>query len=397
VTGSSRDLTLLMLFRVARSIAAGMISLAFPYLILRSLRYPAVVLGVVYTAGAIATAVLGLVFGILADSWGRKQALIAAGALLPASCLLVYLSGALPVIFAAAMLGGFSATGSLMGGGVGGAAQPIQSALIADLTTPAKRTSYFSIFTFASGLFAALGALASRPLEVREVFLAACLVSGAGALLLIPMRNTRPTGRARRLPSKAVIGKFTITGALNGFAQGLVTPFLIPFFILVYDVPKSRMSTYGFVSGAAGAFALLAAPFLERRWGFVKSIAITRGIGALLLAIMPLSPVLAVALAVYFVTPALRVAALPVQQTAVTELVSGGEVGRALGINQVARLAASSGAMTLTGYLFHIHNIALPFYLYAGIMIGNVFLYVRFFGEKPGTSGQRPAENHGEG
>lgn len=386
----SRDLALLMLFRAARSIAAGMVSLAFPYLILRSLRYPAVLLGGIYTAAAIATAILGLVFGILADSLGRKPALIAAGALLPLGCVLVYFSGALPVIFIAAMLGGFSATGSLMGGGVGGAAQPIQSALIADLTSAETRTSYFSIFTFASGLFAALGALASHLFGVREIFLAACVISGAGVAFLMPLRNQPPAGRARRLPSRAVIGKFTITGALNGFAQGLVTPFLIPFFILVYDVPKSQMSTYGFISGAAGAFALLAAPLLERRWGFVKSIAITRGLGAILLAMMPLSPVRALALAIYFVTPALRVAALPAQQTAVTEMVSEGEVGRALGINQVARLAASSGAMTLTGYLFHSDNLGLPFYLYAGIMIVNVFLYFRFFGANPGTGGQRP-------
>ena len=391
MSGASRELMLLMLFRAARSIAAGMISLAFPYLILRTLRYPAVVLGLVYTAGAIATALLGLVFGFLADAWGRKDALIAAGVLLPAGCLLVYFSGALPAIFVAAMLGGFSATGSLMSGGAGGAAQPIQSALVADLTTPEKRTSYFSIFTFASGLFAALGALGQRLIEVREVFLVAALISAAGTLLLLPIARRPAPGRARRLPSRVVIGKFTITGALNGFAQGLVTPFLIPFFILVYEVPKSEMSTYGFISGAAGSFGLLAAPYLERRWGFVKSIAITRGLGAILLAAMPLSPARAMALAIYFATPALRVAALPAQQTAITELVGGDEVGRALGINQVARLAASSGAMTLTGYLFHTGNIGLPFYVYAGIMMLNIFLYFRFFGAEPGAGAPPPS------
>ncbi len=383
----------LLLFRAARSIAAGMISLAFPYLVLRSLHYPAYVLGLLYTAGAAATAVLGLAFGFLADLWGRKQTLIAAGALLPLSCLLVYVSGALPVLFIAAMLGGFSATGSLMGGGVGGAVQPIQSALIAGLTSVETRTSYFSIFTFASGLFAALGALASRPIEAREIFLVAAVTSGAGVVVLLSLQATRPPGHARRPRINRAIGKFSITGALNGFAQGLVTPFLIPFFILVYDVPKSRMSTYGFISGAAGAFALLAAPYLERRWGFVKSIAITRGAGALLLAMMPLAPALTVALAIYFVTPALRVAALPAQQTAVTELVSSGEVARALGINQVARLAGSSAAMTLTGYLFHLHHIGLPFYLYAAIMLANVFLYFRFFGAHPEVGAQRPEDD----
>jgi MFS family permease len=389
----SRELALLMLFRAARSIAAGMISLAFPYLVLRTLHYPAVVLGLVYTAAAIATAVFGLLFGLLADSWGRKPALLAAGALLPASCLLLVFSGSLPVIYAAAVLGGFSATGSLMGGGVGGAAQPIQGALIADLTSPKTRTSYFSVFTFASGLFGALGAIAPRLLDVREVFLAACFISGAGVVFLIPVRAQRPRERTPHARNGTVIGEFTITGALNGFSQGLITPFLIPFFILVYDVPKSQMSVYGSIGGAAGALSLLAAPLLERRWGFVKSIAITRGLGALLLALMPHAPVLAAALAIYLVTPALRVAALPAQQTAVTELVGSGEVGKALGINQVARLAASSAAMILTGYLFHVHMISLPFEIYAGIMAVNVLLYFRFFGASPET-GARAAGKH---
>jgi MFS family permease len=376
----SRDLTSLLLFRVARSVSAGMISLTFPYLILRSLRYPPVVLGLVYTGATIATAVLGLTFGYLADSWSRKRALVIAGLLLPLSSLLVCLSGKLPVIVAAAMLGGYSASGSLAGGGVGGAARPIQSAALAELTTVHARTATFSLFTFAGGLFAALGALLSRVFTVYQVFLVAALVGLAGVACLIPARLKPASAPARELPSRRVIGKFTITGALNGFAQGLVTPFLIPFFILVYDVPKWRMSTYGFVSGALGACAILAAPALERRWGFVRSIAITRGLGAILLACMPLSPLFALALAIYFITPALRVSAVPVQQTAVTELVSETEVGRALGINQVARLAASSGATALTGYLFHVHQIGLPFYLYGGLMMLNVFLYFRFFG-----------------
>lgn len=356
-----------------------MISLTFPYFILRSLRYPPVVLGLVYTAATIATAVLGLGFGYLADSWSKKQTLVIAGLLLPASCLLVCFSSKLPIILAAAMLGGYSASGSLAGGGVGGAAQPIQSAALAELTNTETRTAYFSVFTFVSGLFAAFGALLSRLFTVREVFLAAALIGLAGVAFLIPVRLKPASGTMRKLPSRRVIGRFTITGALNGFAQGLVTPFLIPFFILVYEVPKWRMSIYGFVSGALGAFAILAAPALERRWGFVKSIAITRGLGAILLALMPLSPYFALALAIYFVTPAMRVAALPVQQSAVTELVSEAEVGRALGINQVARLAASSGATAFAGYLFHVKNVGLPFYLYGGLMMLNVYLYFRLF------------------
>jgi hypothetical protein len=73
------------------------------------------------------------------------------------------------------------------------------------------------------------------------------------------------------------------------------------------------------------------------------------------------------------------VTAVPVQQTALTEMVNQDELGRALGINQVARLGASSGGITLTGYLFNISDIAMPFCIYAVVMAANILLYFRFF------------------
>lgn len=99
------------------------------------------------------------------------------------------------------------------------------------------------------------------------------------------------------------------------------------------------MTVYAFVSGMLASFALLTAPRLEQTLGFVKSIAVTRGIGTVLLLLLPLLHLDAFTLAVYLVTPALRVMALPVQRTAFTEMVNQDALGRALGINQVAHLA----------------------------------------------------------
>ncbi|MGH9455634.1 MAG: MFS transporter [Terriglobia bacterium] len=375
-------LVLLALFRASRSIAAGMITLAFPYLILTSLHRSALTLGLLYTVAAIATAAFGLLFGFLADTWGQKKTLVLVAFMLPASSMLVFLSGKLWVLFLATAIGGYSATGSLMGGGVGGAAQPIQTVVLAGLTSLDERTFFFSIFTFMSGAFAAIGALMARLFTVQDIFLAATIISFAGLVFLGPIHLEKSRGDFRRLSSKRVIGKFTLTGALNGFSQGLIIPFLIPFFVLVYGVPKAQMSVYGFISGTLGAFAILAAPRLEHHFGFVKSIAFTRGLGAVLLALLPVSHYLSIALAIYFVTPALRVAALPVQQNALVVMVEQSEVGRALGINQVARLAASSGAIPFTGYMFDISEVGLPFYIYAGVMAVNILLYFHFFSEE---------------
>lgn len=365
-----------------------MITLAFPYLILNKYHYGSLTLGLLYTVAAVATAVFGLLVGFLADLWGRKRSLWAVAVTLPMSSALVLGTHHLVWLFAAVALGGYSATGSLIGGGVGGAAQPVQTAIIASLAESKERTSYFSIFSFLGGLCAAGGSLAARLFTTRNVFAAATVVAAAGLVFLIPLRLPEPAGQLRRMKSARVIGQFSVTGLLNGFSQGLLMPFLIPFFVLVYHLPKDRMAVYSFASGVVGALALLTAPKLDQWLGFVRAIAWTRGVGAVLIAFLPVWHNLALALAIYLLIPALRVAALPTQQRALTDMVHAEETGRALGFNQVMRLGASSGAVALTGYLFEEADFAMPFELYAAIMLANIVLYFRFFGHRE----QRPAE-----
>lgn len=374
-----KDIILLSLFRASRSIAAGLIMIAFPYLVLQRLKYGPFALGLIYVAGAAGTAVLGLLLGFLGDIWGRKQALFLSGALLPLSALLVYLSSHLGFLVVAAAVGGLSATGSLPGGGVGGASGPVQSAVIADLCVPAKLTFYFSAFTFLSGVFGAVGELLARSFDVRDAFLVATVVSLAGLPCVLALRVPAARGKLRELRSKLVIGKFSLTALLNGLAGGLVVPFLIPFFVLVYSLPKSRMAVFGFVGGLMASLAIFAAPVLERWLGFVRAVAWTRGIGSVLLVILPLVRWLPVSLGIYLVTPSLRIMAMPAQRSAMMDMVKRDERGRALAANQVARLSAGSVGIVLAGWLFETAEIALPFLIYAGAMFANIYLYFHFF------------------
>ena len=153
--------------------------------------------------------------------------------------------------------------------------------------------------------------------------------------------------------------------------------------MIVYGVPKSRMSVYGFASELVAAAAILISPQIERRFGFVKGVAVTRGVGALLLLLLPLTRIFDLALVVYMLTPALRVAAVPAQQTALTAMVRESDMGRALAMNQVARLTTSAGAVGLTGYMFDLSDIGLPFYAYAAVTAVSLVLYFQFFGANP--------------
>ncbi|MHB8550870.1 MAG: MFS transporter [Acidiferrobacterales bacterium] len=386
-----RDVAFLALARTCRSVAAGMINLAFPYYILTSFHRGVLAIGMIFVAATLASAGLSLLVGIGADVWGRRQTLVAANLLLPLSALMVYLSHSLWLIVLAAMLGGYTSTGSIGGGGVGGVAQPVQSVVLAQLTSRRDRTKYFSLFTFIAGIAGALGALLAKTLAVRTIFLVAAVISVAGIPLLWSIEVNESRGKLTRLKTSATIGKFSLTGMLNGFAQGLVVPFLIPFFILVYHTPKSEMSVLAFAAGLLGALSILGAPLLERKLGFLRSILATRGTALLLFLVFPVIRFLPLSAAIYILTPALRVAGLPIQQSELTKRVDEDEMGRALGINRVARLVATSAGIAVSGHLLDAAHFEVPFFLYGLVMAGNLLLYVKFFGD-----GRRPENGNVE-
>lgn len=373
------SLSVLCVIRVLRSVAAGLINLMFPYLVLVQMGESALVLGFVYTVATVASAVLGLVLGFGADYLGRKPAYLLALLLLPVSTGALLVSNALPVVFLAAAIGGYSATGSLASGGVGGVAAPIQSALMTDLTSRRDRTFYFGLLAFLAGIGAAGGAFAAGFLSTSSVLVLATVLGAVSTLLGFTLRGHGERGHDLRMRTARVIGQFSLTGMLNGLSQGLLTPFLIPFFILIYNVPKEAMGIYATVSGIVASFSLLLAPRLERRLGFLGSIYATRGATIVLALLFPFVLWLPVSLAIYFTLPSLRVTAVPVQQTAMMDMVDSAERGRAFGINQSTRLMLSAAGTGFTGYEFHLDFVYVPFVVYGAVMLGNLFLYRRFF------------------
>ncbi|MDG6910989.1 MAG: MFS transporter [Nitrososphaerota archaeon] len=380
----TRSLAFLATLRVFRSVSAGMINVAFPFLVLTELHLGADLLGLMYASATIATALLGLGIGIAADLIGRRVTFVVALALLPLSAFLVVTSTSVPSLFVAAVVGGISATGSLSGGGVGGAAQPIQSVLTTELTSRKDRTRYYSLLAFISGVASAAGAYLGGFGGIQEVF-AIAAVLGVASVLITPLVKMEKSARRRfTLKSGAAIGKFSLTGMLNGLSQGLITPFLIPFFILLYSVTRQQMNVYAAASGLIASFALLLAPRIERKLGFLRGMIATRGFSVALSVIMPLVRLLPVSLFIYFVLPATRVMALPVQQAAMMDMVSERERGTAFGINQTTRLVASSGGTYFSGFEFAAVDadpmaIDYPFALYAIVLGLNLGLYWWFF------------------
>ena len=365
--------------RVIRSFAAGLVNYVFPFFILQERHESILVLTLIYTAATLATAGLGILIGFLADPF-RKATFILALAMLPLSTVLIYLSQDLAVIFLAAMIGGYSATGSLAGGGVGGAVQPIQSTVVSDITSRKDRSFYYGLMSFIAGISSGFGALTGGYITTQDVFLVATILGVASTLPAILVRTKENNGQLQfNLKSKKVIGKFGVTGLLNGLSNGLVTPFLIPFFILVYGVTKSQMNVYAAAAGIIGSCSFLLAPRMERALGFLRTVIATRGATIFLMVAFAFVRFLPLSLGIYLIFPAFRVAAFPVIQTAMVDMVDEGERGRLFGISQAAHLATSSAGISFAGYEIDLSELPVPFLAYALVLGANLFIYSRFF------------------
>ncbi len=379
-TAARRGTWLLLATRVLRGLAAGLITIGFPYLVLSELHAGALLLGAIYAGGALSTALLAYAFGRFASRSAMRTAYLASLALLPIACFVLLLPPSLPFAAIASLLGGFSATGSLASGGVGGIEMPIQTAILSDLTSPLTRTWWFSLFTFTVGISAALGALAAGVGTLEQLFVAALVLSASSVAvaLAVPVRSI-VRGRHPSARSRGVIRRFATTGLLNGFSAGLLTPFLIPFFVLYFGIARPEMAVYTTAASLLGTFSVLVAPFLEARWGWVLSIVGTRGAAAALAVLMPFVS-LVPALAMYIALPSLRVAALPAQQSALVGRLPYSDRSEGAATNQAARLGAASAATAFGGLALEDVAVSVPFLGYALTLSLNAYLYVRFFG-----------------
>ncbi len=376
-----KSLIYISIFRILRGVAGGIITIAFPYLVLKDFHKSVTFLGIIYALATISTAVVSVLGGIIADVWHRKNSVILISLLLPLSAILVYLKPIYMIAFISAIIGGYSATGSLMSGGVGGAIGPAINALATDVIVPEKRVFAYSVFTFLTGISGAFGAFVIRFIPSnKDAFLISFLISFIGILFILPIKSVHKKGDINTLKSKKTIGQFSIVGFLNGFSQGLITPFLIPFFIIVYHIHKSDMAFWAFLAGVSASLAPLLANPLYKAFGNLRSIIITRSIGAILILLIPILRNLYVDLILYTLYPSFRVLALPIQQSMMSEMVDISEMARAFSLNQIARLGASSIGTVLTSFLWGGSFVSLPFFIYSSIMGVNVFLYKKFFG-----------------
>jgi Arabinose efflux permease len=377
-----RDVLLLLVSRISRSAAAGVLAVVVGLYYLNDLHLSLLAIGILFGTGAFVTPVLSLVLGVFSDRIGRKKVLLLTLFFLPAAILILLLTTSFPLLLLSSALGGFGIAGGLIGGGVGATAAPMQTALLSEKVKPEERTKVFSIFTMLSSYAGAGGALLSHISNYRELFMISLAISSLSALVVIPVKEDfkpREKVEVSKGGDEEVIRKFTVTGVLNGVSQGLIVPFIPIIFAKEYGLTQSTIGEVISLGGVMSATLMLATPWLASRMGFVKLIIVTRSASAVMVLLFPfLGNTLLASLDYLLFTP-LRVVSLPAQQALMMNLVGEGRRATATGANQAGRLLPSAASTTLSGFLLNALSVALPFEISCVATLANSVLYYKFF------------------
>lgn len=332
-----RDARLMLSSLFLSSLPVGLLMVFFP-LYLRDLGLRPLFIGGVLTAAGVGASVLLFAIGPLADRFGRRPFLLA-GTVFPALAFVIYLATTdVPWLVAASMIGGVG-----FSGGLGSAlTQATFDPMLAGTVEPRLRTTVLSGAEIAWSLALAAGALLSAipswlvrahvaaPLAAdRTVFLLGLLAIVAGTALLLPVRERGHEQPAQPLqtpppshqstpqkpahwpalqkpshqsaPQKTIrealplVLKLAVFLALQGAGLGLVVQLLPLWFTLRFHAGAAAIAPWFALAQGAGIPLVLFVPWLARRLGVARVIVLVAATSTLMLAGVPLAPVLPLA------------------------------------------------------------------------------------------------------
>ncbi len=396
----SRDVTLIMVARILRSLATGAMGVVISLYLYNVLHLSFTLIGIFFAAGAFSAPLMSLYFGRLGDEYDRKLVLIITMSMLPASIAIITFTKYYPLLVLAALLGNIGTAGVLASGSMGAVAAPLMTAILADKTSGADRTRVYSMLNLASGIAGAVGALLSH-LSYVQVFEISLGLSAMSVLAVLPISSDhRPDPAVKAKPARRgglglaalsendrrVIKIFSLTGALNGAAQGLVTPFLPLVFEVLYHASKGAVGNIFFLGGLAAALISLATPVFTERWGFVKTVVVTRSISTAALVLIPFMAyimgnvpyVIFIAVPIYLIYVMFRIVSLPAQQALMMSIVSARARSTTAGVNQAARLLPSASATMASGVMLDYLPIPAPFIAALILNIVNIHVYRKY-------------------
>ncbi|MGG1398201.1 MFS transporter [Bacillus salipaludis] len=388
----------LMLVNALRSIGQGMMVVELA-LYLDALGWGTAAIGSVLAAGGLLGVGLAPVIGIYSDRWGRKP-FILVSELVTAGCALIgVLSTNTILLFMAITFSGFGKADA----GSPSPCAPAEQAWLAAFIPKTERGRLYSLNNGLSffGMTAGAALAGTTALwknilpggsSYRLLFIFIFILSLITASIILTIREEKVKRQQGYIMEKSgsqekkilheensAVMKLAAINILNGIAIGLTGPMMSYWFAAKFGASSSQIGgTLALTFFVTGMTSILQAR-LSHKHGTIRSIVLIRFIASLMLILMPLLSSYALVSVLYMIRTALNRGTQGAQQALSVSLTRDMRRGFASSINVLSMRLPMSVGPYISGYLFGLGSLSLPFYIASGLQLSFAYLYGKIF------------------
>ncbi|MGE0728110.1 MAG: MFS transporter [Acidimicrobiia bacterium] len=389
---------MLLFSRGVRGFADGLVSVVLPlYLVARG--YSPVRIGALVTATLVGSAAITLLVGMRAHRYDRLRLLRLATVLMIATGVGFYAATSYWLLVAVAVVGTLNPSS-----GDVSVFLPTEQALLPATVAASQRTTLFARYAFIGAACAAVGALAaglpeqlrrrtgldaSEASALRSAFL---VYAACGVVVWFAYRRLRatavsagaspatPLGRSRR-----TVYRLSALFSLDSFGGGFVVQSILVLWLSErHQLSTSTTGLIFFWSGLASGVSTLAAPWLARRIGLIRTMAFTHLPANVFLLLAAFAPSPTTAVALLLARAALSQLDVPARTSYVMAVVEPAERPAAASITNVPRSLAAALPPFAAGWLLEHSSFGWPLVLGGGLKaVYDVLLLLAFAELRP--------------
>lgn len=386
----------LMLVNALRSIGQGMMVVVLA-LYLDALGWSTAAIGSVLATGGLLGVVLAPFIGVYSDRFGRKPFILSYEFLTAGCALIGVLSTDFILLFIAITLSGFGKADA----GSPNPSAPAEQAWLASFVPTIDRGKVYSLNNALSFFGMATGAVLAGCLSLWEnnllgvtyyrlIFCFIFVLSLVTGSILLSIREAKgqqgyikkESGNQERKilhEENTAVLKLAAINILNGIAIGLTGPMMSYWFSAKFGASSTQIgSTLAVTFFATGVTSIVQAR-LSQKHGTIRSIVLIRFLACLLLILMPLLSSYALVSVLYIVRTALNRGTQGAQQALSVSLTRDMRRGFASSVNVLSMRLPTSIGPYITGYLFGLGSLSLPFYIASGLQFSFAYLYGKIF------------------
>ncbi len=401
----------LMAARAARSVGQGTLVVDFA-LYLHVLHWSASAIGMLFFTSLLLGAIATLLVGPASDRYGAKTFLIGYELLQILAAVLAASTAATPVLWLAAILGGF-------GRGGNGSAGPFAPAEQSWLSRSIPHGMWGKIFHLntalglfgmgAGALLAAFTPFLSRRLSLTQagayrILFAAVLVGALLCLVFLYAAKEPPSAKTPRTfrpedhaqepagdgHARAGYWKpllvFAGINSLNGFGIGMVGPLMSYWLHLRFGVGPAAIGPGMAVAFFSAAFMSIYGIRLIRQFGLAGTVLRLRLAGILLLLGIPFAPTFWLAMVLFVLRSAMNQGSTGSRQALFLGLVDSRHRGLAATVNSLSIQLPRAAGPVLASLFYEAGLLAWPFLIAVSLQGLYLLFFIRFFRNASGST-----------